>query len=369
MDDFARNTGLVALAMAALLGLDGVPRLLPHSYVTRRLIALTAMMRNGALNSDDLHSLAAGYYEGLEDTVRIAQGAENNDYRVLDGFLRYEFKPNLKRPYAAGMRITNSLGMPNPEYGYAKPAGVRRVALLGDSISIGPYGHDYEALLEQRLNERDRPPGVDAFQILNFSVPGYGGVQMMDVAFEKAVKFHPDVYVTALTSQEATHSSLNHLVRLIQKSTDLKYPYLRDVAAKARVQTTDRKPMLQAKLLPFFVPVTRWAQEQIRDLAAAHGAGLVIVLMPAVMDANVTAADFDVLHEVADPVGVPVIDLRETFRNADLKSLQVVANADIHPNARGHEMIMENLYTKLRAQPKAWKSLVGADGAARGKTF
>ena len=56
------------------------------------------------------------------------------------------------------MRITNSLGMPNPEYGYEKPPHTWRIALLGDSLSIGPYGHDYEALLEIRLNQANLTP-------------------------------------------------------------------------------------------------------------------------------------------------------------------------------------------------------------------
>ena len=64
------------------------------------------------------------------------------------------------------MRITNSLGMPNPEYGYLKPPHTRRIALLGDSLSVGPFGHDYVALLEDRLNQENLTPETQRFEVL-----------------------------------------------------------------------------------------------------------------------------------------------------------------------------------------------------------
>jgi hypothetical protein len=52
------------------------------------------------------------------------------------------------------------------------------------------------------------------------------------------------------------------------------------------------------------------------------------------------------------------------------RPLQVVPDVDIHPNGRGHEILMENLYNQLRAQPAAWKALIGAkdEAAAPGES-
>jgi hypothetical protein len=62
---------------------------------------------------------------------------------------------------------------------------------------------------------------------------------------------------------------------------------------------------------------------------------------------------------VADQVGVPIIDLRDTFRSANLKEMQVDPGSDIHPNVLGHAMIADNLFTKLQEQPSAWEALAG----------
>ena len=360
-DHFTKNIGWATILLLGVLSLDVLerfPGFIVRFQSLRRLDLVVKEMHNGALNADDVHALTAGYYEGIEHTARIAPGAENNDYRISDNFLRYELKPNVKRRYPAGMRITNSLGMPNPEYSYQKPPHTRRIALLGDSISLGPYGHDFVSLLETRLNQAYTTDQVHKFQILNFAVPGYSLLQMMDVALEKTSKFHPDAYMVELSSQEVL-GSRNHVVRLVTSGTDLKYDFLRALIARAGIRPTDRGATIRMKLAPFFLPLTHWALEQIQQHASAEGAQIIILLVPAVIDANVSAADFDQLRPAVDGIGVPVIDLRDTFRSARLSDFQVVPGVDIHPNLRGHELIFENLYAKVLAQPGALATLAG----------
>ena len=362
MNERTKDFGRAVVLLLVLLVLDRLPALTGQSPVLRQIDFMVSKMHNGELSADDLHALAAGYYEGIEKhegPQRIAPGAENTDYVLRNSFLRYEFKPNLKRRFAAGMRITNSLGMPNPEYSDEKPLHTRRIAWLGDSISVGPYGRDYEALLEARLNHDCLTAEVHKYEILNFSVPGYILVQKMDVALEKAPKFHPDVYVVQLSSQEI-QGTRSHIAKLVASGSDLKYDFLRRVAAQAGIQPSDSRSIASRKLAPFFLPVTRWALEQIRNQVASEGARMIVVLVPVPIDPHVTAADFDALHPAVDSIGVPVIDLRDTFRSANLPSLQVVPGSDIHPNTRGHEMLFEDLYSKLRAQPDAWSALTGS---------
>jgi hypothetical protein len=105
--------------------------------------------------------------------------------------------------------------------------------------------------------------------------------------------------------------------------------------------------------------VIRSSLEQIRDHAASEGAPMIIVLLPPAIDPKFVAADFHRLHAVIDSLGVPVIDLGDTFRSVNLTDLQVVPDKDVHPNVQGHAMIFENLYAKLHAQPNAWAVLVG----------
>ena len=275
---------------------------------------MIAQMHNGSLNADDYHAMAANYYEGIEQFDRISQdNVENADYHLRPDFLRYENNPHISRPYPAGMRIFNSFGMQNPEYPLRKPPHIRRIAVLGDSVSLGPAGHDYVTMLEDRLNHVATTPGkTDGFQVLNFAVSGYVLLQEMDVALEKVLKFQPDVYLVALTSREID-GSRKHLAKLVVRGTDLKYDYLKGIVKQAGVKPTDHVNTIVHKLGPYFHPMTTWALEQIKAHAAAEGAQMIVVLVAAPFEYSVTVQDFDDLHQSVDGLGVPVIDLRETF--------------------------------------------------------
>jgi hypothetical protein len=360
--EFAKRSALVILLIAGLLGLHQLPRLLRKSPVGHRIGQLLNPMSKNEMSRENVDALVDGYYEGLR---REGTGAglpgEREDINFRGDFLRYELKPNLKRPYKAGMRYTNSMGMANPEYPYAKPPHTRRIALLGDSLSLGPYGQDYVAKLEERLNQNCRTPEIQNYQVLNFSVYAYSILQEMDAGLNKAPLFHPDAYVFTITDLEAmdTLGWRTHVGSLLISGTDLKYDYLRRLVAEAGLQSTNHMPTIRRRLKPDILPVQRWALEQIKDKAATEGASMEVLLIPAPLPADFVDADFDAFREAALPLGVPIIDLRDTFSSVSLGTIEVDPNSDIHPNALGHAMIADNLFAKLQAQPSAWLALAG----------
>jgi hypothetical protein len=362
-DDFTKQFTITLVLIGGLVGLNLLPALMGHSQNRLRVQKVLAEMQNGDLNREDFDALAAGYYEGLQKNGgHLGMPTERDDVRFRDDFLLYEFKPNVKRQYPAGMRITNSLGMPNPEYGYQKPPHTRRIALLGDSLSVGPFGNDYEALLEVRLNQAHLTPETQRFEILNFSVYGYNVLQMMEVALYVAPKFHPDVYLVALTHIQAGRKKAStglHLARLKLEGIDLKYDFLRQVDAQAGLQPSDHLNAMMRKLAPFHFQMTQWALERIRDHAASEGAQMIIVLVPAPIPADIEAQAFDDIRPTVDRIGVPVIDLRETFKFKSVANLQVEYGVDVHPNARGHQIIFESLYQQIQQDPKFSTSLLG----------
>lgn len=82
----------------------------------------------------------------------------------------------------------NSLGMRDPERTVQKPSGVRRVVVLGDSMTWGWGANDGERYTD--VLERELGPGVE---VLNFAVPGYGTDQEYWTLTERAAAFEPDV--------------------------------------------------------------------------------------------------------------------------------------------------------------------------------
>jgi hypothetical protein len=362
-DDFTKKAIRTTVLVLGLLALNRLPAVARLGGAAQYIVD---ELRNDQLNAEDYHALAAGYYEGIEHVDRIANDyTENNDYHLRSDFLRYDFKPNLRRQNATGLRYTNSLGMANADYGYQKPPRTRRIAWLGDSVSTGPYGHSFPQLLESALNRDCLTPEIQKYELLNFSVPGYILLQKMDIALERAPLFHPDVYVVQLDSNEVP-GARRHVGRMVARGTDLKYDFLRRMTAEAGVRSDDSIQTIIVKLKPFLVPMTREAVERIRDHAATEGAPVIVAFIPAAIDANATAEDFDDLHPGVDGLGLPIVDLRDTFRNANLHDLQAVPNSDIHPNIRGHKMIFDDLYAKLRANSAAWTALTGQDKVCAG---
>lgn len=113
------------------------------------------------------------------------------------------------RPYGeAGGLKTNRWGFRDVDYERReKPQGVRRVAFVGDSITLG-QGVSPEETFVHRLGAAaarvDRP-----VQALNFGVDGYHALQIRELLRAKVLAFQPDqvVYVMCLNDFDFSDSS------------------------------------------------------------------------------------------------------------------------------------------------------------------
>jgi hypothetical protein len=111
--------------------------------------------------------------------------------------LQFELRPGSVVHAEVEYRV-NALGLRGPEVTLWKPDGVRRVAVLGDSIAFGYWVAEKDAFprqLESMLGEvRGVGPRVE---VLNFGVPGYNLDQEIEQLRAKVRDFAPDVVVVA----------------------------------------------------------------------------------------------------------------------------------------------------------------------------
>jgi lysophospholipase L1-like esterase len=373
----------IALVLLALLGLKAtIAAGWSRGAVAVSTGELVATLSNRGLNKEAREALTAGYYEGLLnegsrlssmnrfvlDNRRLQfQDNQRPESRQTNTFLYYEHIPNHKTPDYQDDRFkywltTNSAGLADKEYPLVKPPHTRRIALIGDSVTRGlgaPPDGNFESLLEHKLNEAHTTLETTRYEILNFGVSGYHITQQLESARVKAAPFKPDVYVFALTDLAVYRRWSGHIAALVYSGIDLKYDYLRNLVQEARLTKNDPIGVFDARLARYRIPTIRWVIGEVQKLAREQQAEVMVILVPSTEEPKALAEAFLGVRDVVADAGIPVIDLIGTFGGSRDLSAYRVASGDRHPNAAGHQLLFEELYSKLLADPKLTRVLLG----------
>jgi lysophospholipase L1-like esterase len=158
----------------------------------RTLAARLALLAGTVLAALALLEIAARLFTNTEPPLTEKDALLGQRY-VRD-FQGQVFIPEAERKVA--LRF-NHVGFRGPDRPFEKPAGVRRVAILGDSL-IASAGVDEEqtlvAQLEQTLNRAQS--GVK-WEVLNFGVPGSCPGQELVQYRNLVARFQPDLVICA----------------------------------------------------------------------------------------------------------------------------------------------------------------------------
>ncbi len=132
----------------------------------------------------------------------------------------------------------NSHGYRSPEHTLAKPAGVRRVAVLGDSFVDGSEVGD-EELLTWRLQQA--LPGVE---VINLGVYGYSTAQEAITLERTAFAFEPDLVVLLTVPNDFPGNGSNFdffgpAPRFVLDGDSLRYESTSSPAARAAFRATN----------------------------------------------------------------------------------------------------------------------------------
>ena len=102
--------------------------------------------------------------------------------------LRFELRPGGEARAEVDYRV-NALGLRGPETTIDKPVGVRRVAVLGDSIAFGYWVSDEQGFARQLEMLLGQAPGPrrGRVEVLNFGVPGYNLEQEIETLRARAL--------------------------------------------------------------------------------------------------------------------------------------------------------------------------------------
>jgi hypothetical protein len=266
--------------------------------------------------------------------------------------LSYELVPGYAGEYKGAAFRTNRWGMRDKNYELKAPKGTYRMALLGSSFSMGggvAAEQTFEALLENRLNVASTGSPSRGYEILNFSVGGYGVLQNLAVLERKVFQFEPDAVLLVVHSVESGRvlSVLQHAVRT---GVQLEYPYIRQKLKESGVRADMEEPELRRRLGPVSIDVAKWSYQRIAKLCKDRGVPLVGIAFPALRKEE---DRLDAMVALASEANIPMVSLEGVYAGHAPSSIALPRDA--HLNAAGHKLVADRLYELLRKNPGGLK--------------
>jgi lysophospholipase L1-like esterase len=302
---------------------------------------------------------------------------------VPSATLGFRYAPNQSAFTADKPFRTNAAGLRGPERPWKKPAGLRRVLVLGDSVAMG-YGvreeDAFPAVLERELNRE----GSGRIEVINAGVAAYSTGQEVTYFLDEGIRYQPDAVVVGLYWNDVSDKSdvqvkptgvlidaegrrrASWVRRLLQSPTlyEIRNALKRSRALyligfqlrqlRARFEPDPTREKQMAVLLgtdaPDVVAGFGEIERQLARLAAAcRAAGirlLVAVLpMPQQLELSFPHAGYQsVVADICARQGLDCLDLLPAFR-AEFhghESLFIGYDGD-HPNERGHAVIARAL--------------------------
>jgi len=274
--------------------------------------------------------------------------------------LTFELRPEAVARAEVEYRV-NALGLRGPETTIEKPAGVRRIAVLGDSIAFGYWVRDEQGFarqLERLLN--DGRTSTDRVEVLNFGVPGYNLEQELEALRVKALLFEPDVVVVLFCLNDL-QGLFSYELGLVQERSDRRrrlwgrvrewlvghsrlfsWVEYRFTELEARRGFVKAKDPLEGRIYAMAVSEQRKALQGqlavLRSIAASREVQVLLAVVPVLgdrFDRYPHRGTHGAVLEAAEAEAVEAVDLLDCFSAYAFRDLRIDV---VHPSPLGHRV-------------------------------
>jgi lysophospholipase L1-like esterase len=333
-------------------------RVLPPLVLVAATVALTLLVLEVGFR---LAHVPVGTVQINRATVR----------RSANPRLRFELRPGGVARAEVEYRV-NAEGMRGPEVAREKEEGVRRVAVLGDSIAFGYWVAEEDAFarqLELLLNEsRGEGPPVE---VLNFGVPGYNLGQEIETLRSRVLAFEPDVVVLAFCLNDL-EGVFSYELGLVQDRASRRRSLLgrlrEGVLSRSRLFAWIEYRLAELEARRRFVrirnPLSGAQYEQVLDeqraslarrfavlraLLASRGIEGVVAVFPSFTgswDSYPHAGLHRAVVEGAEEAGLLAVDLFRCYAGYHYRTVRVDV---VHPSPMGHRVAAHALRDALCA--------------------
>jgi hypothetical protein len=266
----------------------------------------------------------------------------------------YELRPGVEQVVGRNrvrIRVNDAGLRDDREYAVPKPAGVRRLLVLGDSYTFAgkvPLEQTFPRRLEALLNAR---ASATRHEVLNLAVPGYNTHQQWLNLEERGLAFEPDLVIVCFVLNDAVPAAqlvpLDARVPLRLRRALKRFALVQFLAAglKRLPAILAGRPFKGGSEAADLAPGTPgWGTVQeslqgIQRVVSSAGAKLLLVIWP-MMEGLEARYPFATQHALVsrfcEEHGIPVLDLLSAFEGSHTKSLWVAPD-DHHPNAEALE--------------------------------
>jgi len=282
----------------------------------------------------------------------------------LDQKLIFRMKPGYD--FGLGFKPLNQQGFYGDDFKQEKPAGVLRIACLGDSVTFGRPEGNYPEILEGVLNQAGL--GKE-FQVYNFGVPGYSSWQGKNLLKQVLADYQPAWVIISYVSNDHWRARGFSDSEQVARSEPGLVKF-RDKISCLRIYQTVNWSMVKlgvsARQDKFRVPLEEYKNnfEEMAGMGKNAGAKIIFATAPSGIGLARIPDYFEhlgflkkgdslpelhnqynqALVEVAQKQGVKILELDLLFPKNGVKNFFDHPEKDIiHPNQKGLELIAESI--------------------------
>ncbi len=275
------------------------------------------------------------------------------------------------------VRINNQGFRADKEFAVEKPAGIKRILLLGDSFTMASEVNiedSFGTLLEKKLGEK----GIRT-EVINTGVSGYSNAEELVVLENKGLQFKPDIVVLSFFINDYADNLRSGLYRLNKEAKPVVYHreyspggkvqtffrqfpvydwvaqnsylynYLNRVLSLAAKDRLEKQHMEQIKQELQTDKIEAYQHElavalvkRIAEVSHAHGAGFVLLDIPTFWDERSVRFKERVLNDTD-----LYVDSLDLFQKIPDRNLIYRPHGDRHWTELGHKLVAEYLAEKL----------------------
>ncbi|MBL8379241.1 MAG: SGNH/GDSL hydrolase family protein [Burkholderiales bacterium] len=302
-------------------------------------------------------------YEKWREEYRV-RGDWQGGFTIAspDPVLMWEYRPaaTFTHPKYRTVTRTNGFGFrQRDDVSVAKPTGVRRIAFIGDSVTLGrevAFENTFPELVQAKAL---RAAPQHRLEALNFAIDGYSTPQIARMLSDRVLGFFPDIVVYTLCLNDFDFDDASgEKIRYFRKPASF---FLHDMRKLLRrtVASEYHDYYFQRNAVAALADIA-----SMRDAAHRAGAAFQIFVVPVFRDDRVSMTGRIWSHKIESFEVYPLVDLHRKIASAlaqkDLPSFDLLPkfvasggrpidfSGDIwHLNERGHELVAESIVAVL----------------------